>query len=89
MNDDEIYESFLAWTPNVPLPPKHLYDKYRTKYEKQIKGKILENEIAMMERKYNAELEKTMKNVEPFKPSMSLQEAEGGSSKLAIQDLQV
>lgn len=61
MNDDDIKEKYLSITPNLPLPSKGVFEHYKSKFEKQIKGKILENEIAMMESKFNRELEKTTK----------------------------
>lgn len=50
MNEIDIRTMKIEDIVDVPLPPSHLYDAYKKKYEKQIKKGIMEGEIDRLEK---------------------------------------
>jgi len=70
MNDMMITTKKIEEVYNVPLPPEHIYQNYKQRYEKQIKVDILEGEIKKLEGILNP---KSVKDtyVNPFAQEMT------------------
>lgn len=53
MNDIDIFTKKIEWVIDLPLPPEHIYNKYKSKYESQIKQGILDMELEKLDNMLN------------------------------------
>ncbi len=53
MNDIDIFTKKIEWVIDIPLPPHHIFNKYKSKYETQIKQGILDMELEKLDTMLN------------------------------------
>ncbi len=53
MNDIDIFTKKIEWVIDIPLPPNHIFSKYKSKYETQIKQGILDMELEKLDTMLN------------------------------------
>lgn len=83
MNEIDIRTMKMEEISNVPLPPDHLFNAYKSKYEKQIKQGIMEGEIDKLE----ATLNKLSDNKRVMKAIPSIRVVQRDTSTPCIRGL--